>query len=220
MAESWEELFERAEQASVKIQFDQSKLLLEQALQLADQFEGRDARLIQNLHKLAEACHRCGSDDLAEEHLKRAMALNTSNYGPYHKNVADSANHLAGIYYEQGRFAEAEKLCRQIVSTYEKNLGSKHLELGKVCQNLAMILQEEGKIDEAETYYAKALTIMRESAGPFDSDIISLLENYANLLRTAGRIDEADHLQACALGRVSGSLRSVTSTRLPQIEKN
>ncbi|MFA6209102.1 MAG: tetratricopeptide repeat protein [Candidatus Obscuribacterales bacterium] len=220
MAESWEELVERAEQASAKIQYDQAKLLLEQALGLANQFEVRDSRLIQNLHKLADACHRNGCDDLAEEHLKRAIAVNTSNFGPYHKTVADSANHLASLYYEQSRFNEAEKLCRQIVNTYEKILGSKHLEVGKVSQNLAMILQEQDKIAEAETFYAKALKIMGESAGPFDSDIISLLENYANLLRTTGRIDEADHLQACALGRVSGSLRSVTSTRLPQIKPN
>lgn len=218
MVESWEELVDSAEQASTKIQFDQAKQLLEQALVLANQFEVRDSRLIQNLHKLAEACHRTGCDDQAEEHLLRAIAINTSNFGPYHKSVADSSNHLASIYYEQSRFAEAEKLCRQIVNTYEKSLGSKHLEVGKVSQNLAMILQEQNKLQEAEAFYAKALKIMRESAGPFDSDIISLLENYAHLLRSAGRVDEADHLQACALGRVSGSLRSVTSTRIPQIE--
>ncbi|MBP6744537.1 tetratricopeptide repeat protein [bacterium] len=218
MVESWEELVDSAEQASTKIQFDQAKQLLEQALVLANQFEVRDNRLIQNLHKLAEACHRTGCDDRAEELLLRAIAINTSNFGPYHKSVADSSNHLASIYYEQSRFAEAEKLCRQIVNSYEKSLGSKHLEVGKVSQNLAMILQEQNKMQEAEAFYAKALKIMRESAGPFDSDIISLLENYAHLLRSAGRIDEADHLQACALGRVSGSLRSVTSTRIPQIE--
>lgn len=218
MSESWESLIESADMASEKQDFAGARAALEKALALSEKFEPRDVRRITSLHKLAEACHRAELNDRAEEHLKRAMQLNTANYGPHHKLVADSANHLASLYYERGKFKEAEDLCRKIVMTYEKNLGVRHMEVGKVSQNLAMILQELGKLDDAEKYYQKALGIMRESAGPFDSDIISLMENYANLLRSAGRSDEADHLQACALGRVSGSLRSVTSTRLPRLE--
>jgi tetratricopeptide (TPR) repeat protein len=88
--------------------------------------------------------------------------------------------------------------------------------VAKVAQNLAMILQEQKNLEEAEKFYQQSLSVLRESAGPFDSDIISLMENYANLLRQLGRADEADHLQACAMGRVSGSLRSVTNTRTSQ----
>ncbi len=218
MSESWEELVAHADQASDQNQFENAKSSLEKALELANDFPARDARLLTNLQKLAEASHRSGHDDLAEEHLKRAIAVTTAQFGPHSKNVADVSNQLASLYYEKKRFAEAETICRKIVSTYEKSLGSKHIEVGKVAQNLAMILQEQSKLDEAEKFYEKSLSIMREHAGPFDSDIISLMENYANLLRSSGRSDEADHLQACALGRVSGSLRSVTSTRLPRLE--
>ncbi len=219
MSDSWEELVAQADQASDQNNFEDAKGTLEKALELADSFPARDTRLLTNLHKLAEACHRSGHDDLAEEHLKRAIAVTTSQHGPHHKNVADVSNHLASLYYEKKHFAEAETICRKIFSTYEKTLGSKHIEVGKVAQNLAMILQEQNKLEEAEKFYEKSLGIMREHAGPFDSDIISLMENYAQLLRSSGRSDEADHLQACALGRVSGSLRSVTSTRLPRMEK-
>lgn len=219
MSDSWEELVARADQSSDQNQFEEAKATLEQALLLADKFDDRDSRLIVNLQKLAEASHRAGHDDQAEEHLKRAIQLNVAQFGPHSKAVADCSNPLASLYYENKRFAEAETICRKIVLTYEKCFGAKHMEVGKVSQNLAMILQEQNKLDDAEKFYQKSMAIMRESAGPFDSDIISLMENYANLLRSSGRNEEADHLQACAMGRVSGSLRSVTHTRLPRMEK-
>jgi len=218
MSESWEELVARADRASEQNQFEEAITILKQALELAEGFGERDNRLVVSLQKLAEANHRTDGDDLAEEQLKRAIQLNVAQYGPHSKVVADCSNQLASLYYEKGRFPEAETICRKIVLVYEKAFGAKHMEVGKVAQNLAMILQEQNKIEEAEKFYQKSLAIMRESAGPFDSDIISLMENYANLLRSAGRSDEADHLQACAMGRVSGSLRSVTHTRLPRIE--
>lgn len=216
MSQTWEDLIASADSECEKGLFAQARAHLEEALAQAESFDPKDPRLITSLHKLAAANLGEGRDSEAEAFLKRSVTLSTSNWGPYHRKTADAANSLAGFLYEKGRFDEAETLCRKILNTYEKTVGAKSLEVGKVAQNLAMILQEQNNLDEAEKFYQKALSVFRESAGPFDSDIISLMENYANLLRKLGRADEADHLQACAMGRVSGSLRSVTNTRLPQ----
>jgi tetratricopeptide (TPR) repeat protein len=213
MAETWEELTSKADQASEKGDFIGAQASRKAALALAENFEKKDPRLVISLHKLAESDHRLGQDDEAEKLLNRVVEIISVTYGPYHQKLAESANHLASLYYENGRFAEAEPLCRKILSIYQKTLGRKHMEVGKVAHNLAMILQELDKLEEAETYYRRALDIFKEKAGPFDSDLISLMENYANLLRATGNDDEADHLQACAMGRVSGSLRAVTRSK-------
>ncbi len=212
MAETWEELIAKADEATEKGDFAAAQTSRRAALALAEGFEKKDPRLVISLHKLAESDHRLGQDAEAEKLLNRVVEIITVTYGPYHQKLAESANHLASLYYENGRFAEAEPLCRKILSIYEKSLGRKHMEVGKVAHNLAMIQQELNKLEDAEKHYRMALEIFKDKAGPFDTDLIALMENYASLLRSIGNHEEADHLQACAMGRVSGgSLRAVTS---------
>ena len=76
---------------------------------------------------------------------------------------------------------------------------------------------KDGKLEEAEKFYKRALLILQEAVNPFDGSLIALMESYAGLLRKSGRDDEADHLKACALGRVSGNMRTVTGTHLPEV---
>lgn len=215
--EDWEKLVAAADGNCEKGQFAQGRALLEQALVQAESFDKKDPRLVTTLHKLADAHLGEGQDGEAEKCLKQAVEICTSQFGPHARKTADASNTLAGFLYEKGRFVEAESLCRKILNTYEKTIGQKSREVAKVSQNLAMILQEQNNLPEAEKFYQKAINVMRDLALPLDSDLISLMENYSNLLRTLGRAEEADHLQACAMGRVSGLLSSVTNRPLPSV---
>lgn len=48
--------------------------------------------------------------------------------GPDHPNVGQSLNNLAGIYHDQGRYAEAEPLYQPALEIWETALGPDHSE--------------------------------------------------------------------------------------------
>ena len=104
-----------------------------------------------------------------------------------------------------------------MLNIYEKSLGIKHQEVGLISRNLAMILEERGKFEEAEKFYKRAMLILQEALNPFDGALITLMESYGGMLRKCGRDDEADYMKACALGRVSGNMRTVTGSHLPEL---
>ena len=79
------------------------------------------------------------------------------------------------------------------------------------------ILEERGKFEEAEKFYKRAMLILQEALNPFDGALITLMESYGGMLRKCGRDDEADYMKACALGRVSGNMRTVTGSHLPEL---
>ena len=54
---------------------------------------------------------------------KRALAIREKVLGPEHVNVAQSFNNLAGLYNDQGRYADAEPLYKRSLAIREKALG-------------------------------------------------------------------------------------------------
>ena len=60
---------------------------------------------------------------IAEELLKRSLAMREKFLGREHPDVALLLQNLAGILNEQGKFAEAESLLLRCISIREKVLG-------------------------------------------------------------------------------------------------
>ncbi|MBK7745677.1 MAG: tetratricopeptide repeat protein [Candidatus Obscuribacter sp.] len=216
-SKNWEELIASADEVLRRGNYDEACQLLEEAKSQAETFEPKDPRRVTGLHKLGNALAEAGRKEEAEACHKRAVDLTVSCFGPYHQKVADSTKELASLYFENGDYVKAEELCRKMLNIYEKSLGIKHQEVGLVSRNLAMILHQQNKLDEAEKYYKRALLILQDVLNPFDSGLIGLMQSYAELLQLSGREEEADHMIACALGRVSGKMRSVTGAHLPEI---
>lgn len=214
-----DELLNKADKSLAVGDFATARGFLTEAMKLSETFEAKDQRRILVYHQMAHALAGMGEIDQAEALHKKAVEALTKAYGPFHQRVAESLNELASFYFEQERFEEVEQLSRKILNIYEKSFGLRHAEVGIICQQLASVLQELGKYQESENFYRRALSILPESIGPYDARMIATLENFAALLRQQGRDDEADHLTACALGRVSGSLRSITGTNFPEVDK-
>ena len=51
------------------------------------------------------------------------VAIAEKSYGPEHPNIARHLNNLAELYYNQGRYAEAEPLYRRALVIDEKSYG-------------------------------------------------------------------------------------------------
>jgi tetratricopeptide (TPR) repeat protein len=63
--------------------------------------------------------------------------------------VAKSLNNLAELYRVQGKYAEAEPLCKRSLAMLEKALGPNHPDVATVCENMAKCYRNLGKEKEA-----------------------------------------------------------------------
>ncbi len=62
--------------------------------------------------------------------------------GSEHPDVAVSLNNLAGLYYGQGKYKQAEPLYIRSLEIYEKVFGSEHPRTVIVRENLQQLLKK------------------------------------------------------------------------------
>jgi len=74
---------------------------------------------------------------------------------------------LAESYFEQGDFAEAQKIYEKILAIRQAELGSQHVELVDDLNKLAEVLWVQGNFRQAEPFVRRAVTIL-ETTQPID----------------------------------------------------
>jgi Tfp pilus assembly protein PilF len=62
--------------------------------------------------------------------------------GPTHPEVANSLNNLGWLYYDQGKYADAEPLLQRALNIFEEVLGSEHPTTQKVRKNYEGLLKK------------------------------------------------------------------------------
>jgi len=70
------------------------------------------------------------------------------------------------LYYDEGRYAEAEPLYRQAVAIRERTLGAEHPDVAWSLHNLAGLYRVQGRYAEAEALYRRALAVNKKALGP------------------------------------------------------
>ncbi len=78
--------------------------------------------------------------------------------------MATSLNNLAGLYDNQGRYAEAEPLYQRSLAIREKALGPEHPDVAQSLENYAALLRNTELNDEAEKLEARAKAIRARHA--------------------------------------------------------
>jgi hypothetical protein len=67
---------------------------------------------------------------------------------------------------DEGRFAEAEPLCRRVLAIREMALGPAHTDVAESLSNLACVLRDEKKYEESRRLFERAVSIFEKSLGP------------------------------------------------------
>ena len=67
------------------------------------------------------------------------MAIRETALGRDHPALATSLNNLAGLYYRQGRYAEAEPLYQRSLAILQKAHGRDHPDVAISLNNLAAL---------------------------------------------------------------------------------
>jgi len=89
---------------------------------------------------------------------------------------------LAGLYYSQGKYNEAEPLYQQALALRQKLLNDDHPHVAQSLNNLAGLYYSQGKYNEAEPLYEQALNICEQRLGVDHPNTITVCDNF-ELLR-------------------------------------
>ncbi|EGK88159.1 tetratricopeptide repeat protein [Microcoleus vaginatus] len=99
--------------------------------------------------------------ELAIEYFKKAIALQQEL--DVELALSSSLNYLAGLYYFQGRYSEAEPLYLQALEIGRRSLPEDHPSLATHLNNLAELYRSQSRYSEAEPLYLQAVEIDRRS---------------------------------------------------------
>lgn len=106
---------------------------------------------------------------------------------------------LAESYYDQGEYAEAQKVYEKILAIKQAEHGPQHMDLVSDLNNLAGVLCVQGQFRQAEPFVRRVVTIM-ESTVPFDPlKLAEAITTLAGLYFQQGKYDQCEPLLARTL---------------------
>ncbi|GCF11224.1 tetratricopeptide repeat protein [Dictyobacter arantiisoli] len=101
--------------------------------------------------------------------------------------------------FTQGKYAEAEPLCKRALAIREEHLGARHPATANSLNNLAALYRAQGKYADAEPLYKRALAIREEQLGARHPATANSLNNLAALYNAQGKYADAEPLYKRAL---------------------
>ncbi|KAF4536072.1 Kinesin light chain [Lasiodiplodia theobromae] len=156
--------------ANVLLELGEHEKALELQKQLVIESTGRSNHLATR-NDLAFIYQKLNRLELAEqeycridEELENRCTATSSNADPFHMIIKSNK---ASLYVERGKYAEAEKLQRQVknILKRDKSYGELNRETITSRFNLALILKKRGKDPKAEKQLNKALENMEKLVG-------------------------------------------------------
>ncbi|HET8841292.1 MAG TPA: tetratricopeptide repeat protein [Ktedonobacteraceae bacterium] len=127
-------------------------------------------------------------DTIVESLYLRALEIREQHLGADHYDTINSLNHLANLYLDQARYAEAEKLYKKVIAICEEESGP---ELAIALNGLALLHFRQGKFVLAEKWCKQALAIYESASEP---ESRSLLHTLAQIYQEQGNGAEAEKL--------------------------
>ena len=81
---------------------------------------------------------------------------------PNHPGTARSLNNLAGLYKQQGRYADAEPLYKRALAIFELTFKSEHPEVLKILGNYVQLLKATNRKGRAAEMEARLNVLRRK----------------------------------------------------------
>lgn len=119
--------------------------------------------------------------------------------GEEHSDAATDLSNLAGRYYAQGRYSEAEPLYVQALALRKRLLGEEHPAVATSMNNLAELYYSQGRYKQAQLLMIQALELRKNLLGEGHPDVATSLNNLAALYYSQGRYKKAELLYQQAL---------------------
>jgi hypothetical protein len=121
-------------------------------------------------------------------------ARRSRELGEEHPDTLRSANNLARSLSNQGKYAEAERIHREVLGARRRVLGEEHPDTLKSACNLASSLSGQEKHAEAERIHREVLGVERRVLGEEHPETLKSASNLAQSLSEQGKYAEAEEI--------------------------
>ncbi len=88
--------------------------------------------------------------------MYKELAIEEKVLTPDNPSIANPLNNLAGIYYAEKKYSDAEPLYKRSLAIVEKSLGPTHPSVGVILANYADLMKATGRTEEADKMVARA----------------------------------------------------------------
>jgi CHAT domain-containing protein/tetratricopeptide (TPR) repeat protein len=148
------------------------------------------ARLIPEIHKLRAQ----GKLHDAARVTEKVIVLGTAIFGENHEEVAASLDCLGRIYWDMGRYKEAEPLFLRSLKILEVRMGKDHRYVATSLSNLAELYRATARYQEAERLLQRSLKIYEVTLGKDQPQVATTLNHLGLLYHAMGRYRDAEPL--------------------------
>lgn len=149
-SEKWNTYWNSARRAVQQDKLEHAEPLLYAALDIAEDFDISDTRLVMTLECLAEVLFRLGRPAQSEPVVKRVILIYERKYGLEHPDLGVFINNLGLVYHKQKKYFMAETEYQRALSMQTKLLGNSHANTLNVMANYAKLLRETHREKEAK----------------------------------------------------------------------
>lgn len=120
--------------------------------------------------------------------------------------LSNNYSTLANVYYQQGRYQEAEPLYKKMIAIDETTLGADHPGLADDLNNLALLNIAQQRYTDAEPLLKRALSIYQKAYGPDNLLAVKCQANLASVYEHLNNNTQAESLYKSALSVSQSSL--------------
>jgi len=170
------------------------QMLDEAAAHIGGDFQGQPRSEAMIQETIGWAFVSIGEFNRAENHLRRAVALNNIEFGPRHRATLRATNRLASALVGSGKTAEAQRLLRQNLATAESTLGADDPETLNATERLGDLLCSLSRNSEAEPLLRRTLDARRRVLIPDHPDTLRSIHQLCRLMVAEKRLEEAEPL--------------------------
>ena len=144
--------------------------------------------------KLGGIYRHLGELKIAEQHIERALLIQSELLGPEHTDTLNTIYSQISLYFDWGRSEEALPLAVKVLEARRRVLGEEHPDTVLSRFQVAASYRDVGRYDEAEPLYIETLEVIRRV---FDEESIQALvcaEGLARMYSQWGKYDKAEPL--------------------------
>jgi eukaryotic-like serine/threonine-protein kinase len=143
------------------------------------------------LDNLAISQAMLGQGELAEQNLRKVLALRKQALGPDNVDVARTHKNLGVLLSRSGRHHDALSEHRRALAITERALGRDHVQVAAALEEVANVLEKLGRSAEALPMREQALAVRERVYGPDHASLTTPVGNLAHNLLEVGHVDRA-----------------------------
>lgn len=210
MDDTWLNYKTLGERATAALNYQYAEAMWAMAVLVAEEFGEKDPRYCLSIDWLSHVLIKQQKYALAERFLSRSWRLKTKVLGSSQLELARTLNTIAELYYFQGKFADAEQLCRRVYEVYVQQYGHDHPNTATALSNVSLLEQTNAA--------ARASAPTQPAAAPQQSQSGPLPQQTAPVGPTAQSVVQQQQSTTSApVARPIAS--SGRSTQMPEVVK-